>query len=120
MGACASTPKESDILETPATTENAVVESMNVQTEAVYQEKADEVVAEKKIESNVDEAEIQKEAEPAKPAEADKPVEAVKTEETQEAAVDEEASSGETEPPKQEEATTASDTKTNEEPLATL
>ncbi|KAG2333093.1 hypothetical protein Bca52824_004273 [Brassica carinata] len=113
MGACASTPKESDILETPATTENAVVESKNVQTEAVSQEKADEVVAEKKIESN-------KEAEPTKPAEADKPVEAVKTEETQEAAVDEKASSGETEPPKQEEATTASDTKTNEEPLATL
>ncbi|KAF3547708.1 hypothetical protein DY000_02003992 [Brassica cretica] len=95
MGACASTPKESDILETPATTENAVVESKNVQTEAVSQ----------------------KEAEPTKPAEADKPVEAVKTEETQEAAVDEKASSGETEPPKQEEATTASDTKTNEEPL---
>lgn len=37
MGACASTPKESDILETPATTENAVVESKNVETEAVSQ-----------------------------------------------------------------------------------
>ncbi|KAG5403866.1 hypothetical protein IGI04_009985 [Brassica rapa subsp. trilocularis] len=120
MGACASTPKESDILETPATTENAVVESKNVQTEAVSQEKADEVVAEKKEESNVDESEIQKEAEPAKPAEVEPAPEAVKTEETQEAAVDEKASSGETEPPKQEEATTASDTKTNEEPLVTL
>ena len=43
MGACASTPKESDILETPATTENAVVESMNVQTEAVSQVFVDQI-----------------------------------------------------------------------------
>lgn len=43
MGACASTPKESDILETPATTENAVVESKNVQTEAVSQVFVDQI-----------------------------------------------------------------------------
>ncbi|KAJ4866738.1 hypothetical protein Rs2_11263 [Raphanus sativus] len=97
MGACASTPKESDILETPATTENAVVEPKNVETETVSQEKGDEVVAEKKEESTVDEAETPKEPEPANPSEVVKSVEAVKTQETLEAA-------GETEPPKQEEA----------------
>lgn len=43
MGACASTPRKSDILETPATTENAVVESKNVQTEAVSQVFVDQI-----------------------------------------------------------------------------
>ncbi|KAH0896809.1 hypothetical protein HID58_046377, partial [Brassica napus] len=129
MGGCASKPKESDILETSAVTENAVVESKNVESEAVSQEKADEVLAEKKEVSAVDGAETQKEAEPAKPAEAEvaKPVEAepakpaeaeaapeaVKTEATVKA-VDE------TEPPKQEEAAPANDTKTKEETLVTL
>ena len=37
MGGCASKPKESDILETSAVTENAVVESKNVESEAVSQ-----------------------------------------------------------------------------------
>ncbi|KAG5374986.1 hypothetical protein IGI04_039582 [Brassica rapa subsp. trilocularis] len=138
MGGCASKPKESDILETSATTENVVVESKNVESEAVSQEKADEVVAEKTDESTVDGAETQKEAEPAKPAETEvaKPVEAeaakpaeaepaaedVKTEETKEAAVEavEEKASGETEAPKQEEAAPANDTKTTEQPLVTL
>ncbi|KAH0906412.1 hypothetical protein HID58_038239 [Brassica napus] len=132
---CASKPKESDILETSATTENVVVESKNVESEAVSQEKADEVVAEKTEESTVDGAETQKEAEPAeaevakpveaeaaKPAEAEPAAEAVKTEETKEAAVEavEEKASGETEAPKQEEAAPANDTKTTEQPLVTL
>ncbi|WZZ21085.1 hypothetical protein YC2023_122472 [Brassica napus] len=132
MGGCASKPKESDILETSATTENVVVESKNVESEAVSQEKADEVVAEKTEESTVDGAETQKEAEPAeaevakpveaeaaKPAEAEPAAEAVKTEETKEAAVEavEEKASGETEAPKQEEAAPANDTKTTEQPL---
>lgn len=53
------------------------------------------------------------EAEPAKPVEAEAAPEAVKTEATVKA-VDE------TEPPKQEEAAPANDTKTKEEPLVTL
>lgn len=37
MGSCASKPKESDIIETSAVTENAVAESKNVETEVVSQ-----------------------------------------------------------------------------------
>lgn len=60
------------------------------------------------------------EAETVKPAEAETAPEAVKTEASVVETVVVEKASGETEPPKQEEAVVANDTKTKEEPLVTL